>query len=782
MAAFASLVVSIGADLSSLDAATKKALGQIRAFSANVQQVGTTLAVGLSAPIAAFAGTALKSAADLESLKLGLTAVTGSAVRAGAEFEKLREVAKLPGLGFQEAVRGSTNLQAVGFSADQSRKILLEFGNALAQVGRGRDDLNEVIRQLGQLASRGKVTADNLKPIIERVPQVASIIRKEFGTIDTEVLQKMNVSSERLIQVLLGGLSQLSRTTGGLSNDFENLKDTMVVAFAKAGDALRPLAKTFIDEFAVPALEKMTALSQKFAQLSPSTQGFAIAVGGLAVALPPLIYSVGALSGALTTLYGALGGPIGLIAALTVVLTGASLAGSQIADALEKARSKADSFAERATRFNTHFGTASERIATTKDNLLDYVTELNKTIPPTVGAGAAVKTLGEEVKKAKEHFPKLTEVMNAQGIAGQLLNARVSILQAEYSKLVQEIAQGTLNIERGKSGWLDFAEALGLGENVFFKTKVGIDSMEGAIDSFVKRAAQAGPEVKLAFDSFKAEADLTKFENQQRGRSGVATTKRLFLDKDALKDQGREFSAFSRQVSLVSNDLARDLAKLAFSGGKFAETMTKAFKSFGESLVRLALEKQIGRLVNMVLDFASKVRGLDKVIGAVFGGGVSAASSAAGSAAGAAGSAAGSIAVAGSSAAGAAASGTLGIVGAVAGVATAVSSIIGNFQFAGMNKSLDIIVKHTLETSLQLQSLQASANQWWPKLGMIHDRLAQIIASGVGVFNAPGDQGLRIAGAVAGGGGGNTFNFYITNPDPRAVTDEINRYLRQRGL
>jgi hypothetical protein len=45
----------------------------------------------------------------------------------------------LPGLGFEEAVKGSIRLQAVGFSADEARKTLETFGTAIAATG-GRSE------------------------------------------------------------------------------------------------------------------------------------------------------------------------------------------------------------------------------------------------------------------------------------------------------------------------------------------------------------------------------------------------------------------------------------------------------------------------------------------------------------------------------------------------------------------------------------------------------------------------------------------------------------------
>jgi hypothetical protein len=58
------------------------------------------------------------------------------------------------------------------------------------------------------------------------------------------------------------------------------------------------------------------------------------------------------------------------------------------------------------------------------------------------------------------------------------------------------------------------------------------------------------------------------------------------------------------------------------------------------------------------------------------------------------GSGAGGVAGAGGAVAGA---GATAVIGAVTGVISAVSDVIGNFQMMAMNKSLDILVKHTLQ-------------------------------------------------------------------------------------
>jgi hypothetical protein len=91
-----------------------------------------------------------------------------------------------------------------------------------------------------------------------------------------------------------------------------------------------------------------------------------------------------------------------------------------------------------------------------------------------------------------------------------------------------------------------------------------------------------------------------------------------------------------------------------------------------------------------------------------------------------------------------------GVVGAVGSVVTAISSVISNFQFAHMNTALGRIEESTRYAKSYLLQLVTEAQQWWPRLNDIHNRLRQVVDSGVGVYNQPGDQGIRLAGGSAG--------------------------------
>ena len=139
MPVLSNLIVRIGASTDDFDKKVNASLGKIKRFGETISEAGQALAIGFSAPVLAAGSAALMAATQMESLEKGLAATMKSTAAAAIEMERLREVSKLPGLGLKEAVQGSIRLQILGNSADESRKIMKELGNALAVLGRGRE-------------------------------------------------------------------------------------------------------------------------------------------------------------------------------------------------------------------------------------------------------------------------------------------------------------------------------------------------------------------------------------------------------------------------------------------------------------------------------------------------------------------------------------------------------------------------------------------------------------------------------------------------------------------
>ncbi len=319
------LTVVLGADLTPLDRALARAEQRLERFGQGAERLGSALTTYVTAPLTALGVVSVRSAGQLESLEKALAAVLGSSDAAGAELERLRQTAEAPGLGFEQVVRASVQLQNVGKSADEARALIEGLGNAIALSGGGAEDFGEVNRQFTQIASLGKITAENLNVILERSPAIAQALQRAFGTSSAEAIRASGVTVDEFFAKLQEGLAALPRAEGGILNALENGLDNLMAALRPVGEA--------VAEVVVPAWERFTALaaraSEAFAQLEPSTQRLIVVLGIVAAAAGPVLLVLGKLASVVSILraglvvLSAVTGPVGL--ALTALAVGAGL-------------------------------------------------------------------------------------------------------------------------------------------------------------------------------------------------------------------------------------------------------------------------------------------------------------------------------------------------------------------------------------------------------------------------------------------------------------------------
>ena len=211
-------------------------------------------AAGAAAAFAGFAAVTaaakgvLESYAEFDGLVRGLKTVEGSAQATANRLTLLREVAKVPGLGFEEAVRGDIRLRAVGLSADLSERSMRAFGNAIATVGGGKADLDGVLLALTQIQAKGKVSAEEINQINERVPQVRAAMAAAFGTADTDALGKSTLTATQFIEGLVDELAKLPAVTSGARNQLDNYSDAWKELKNTASEFAVGIAGSWLDE------------------------------------------------------------------------------------------------------------------------------------------------------------------------------------------------------------------------------------------------------------------------------------------------------------------------------------------------------------------------------------------------------------------------------------------------------------------------------------------------------------------------------------------------------
>lgn len=676
----ANLIVKIGALLdSSLDRATRTAINRVRALGTEMSNIGTTLGLGLSAPLAAFGAAAINAGKEIESLKLALQTLEKTTEATERRFKELQEVAKLPGLGVKEAVQADLVLRSYGLTAERAKEATLAFGNALAAAGRGKADLAETVRQFGQLAASGKLTAENLKPIIERVPQVASLLREKFGKGTAEELRDLGVSSQQVIDTIISGLQRLPPVTGGLKNALENFSDTTEQALANVGKALQPFIERFLTEFAEPGIRKVEQLATSFAKLAPETQNFAVAAAGLATGLPIVAFTLGRVVNiaadavALFTRFPALGIAavgVGVATAAAVALKNIDSVNERLAEqerirqAIENKELKlpdlkgvknyddflvklkalnqeffdspwikdtgdaaVKKFKDAGGSFETGFKVIDERAKAASGAVQQFVKGIDDYKAKAIGFGEVslqnaiiLERFGhaerEAVRRGAELQVQLERLFGAQAGDGD----SIARLEASLNRL--SLAGGPLD-----GLFTTFAEA---SKEAFQFTEEQIKLATRATKDLVAEIAQIPGETRLVEEAWArvglqitqaVPRDLKDFQER------IFTDARRTVEKGgkdfekATKANERAAESMKRHIERYMHQTARSLTDVIFSADSVGQAFTKMGREILKSLATAAIEAQLKKLTDTLIKWGTSIgnTGVGKVLGGLFG-------------------------------------------------------------------------------------------------------------------------------------------------------------------
>ena len=825
MPILSNLIVRIGASTDDFDKKVNASLGKIKRFGATISEAGQALSIGFSAPVVAAGAAALNAAMQMESLEKGLAATMKSTAAAANELERLKEVSKLPGLGLKEAVQGSIRLQTLGSTADESRRIMRELGNALAVVGGGKEDFSEVIRQLSQMAAVGKVTKENLDPIVERIPQIAAIIKDKFGAAalgdPAKTFEKMGISAQQFIGILITEMEKGARAGGDLNTSMQSLQKEIFATAAEFGKSLVPIGKTVVQEVLNPMVEKAKELATAFNNLTPETKTFVVEAGAAAVALAAAavvmgtviekgalvataLLRIGSVIGVIIAALSSLGSSIGAavlalesvaagtaaatlalgsfaaVAAIAISSTAAlgyawyqlSTAEEQLNKAtlslsnqtellLKKLRDKSPAVADLEKKYRSgamgleEFNSKLLQIAKGLSSSTQEAGKANSGVQALAGGFSGLAAATSAATEAVQHYGKGVVQSYEVEFNNAVLKERLSLLQNDYNTRLSD----------GVAALVKYGSAAGAAAAALKEFRI----LEAA-------PSLGGPETDVrklptpTIAGLPSEAVLTGADTARAAKRNADMIR--IMSGNVSKDWSKTQQAISRQVSTIVTDLSRGIADVIISGGKVGEVFERLGKQIASSLIRTVIENGINQVVKALGGLMNSLGGVGRAVGTVFGGATNAAgtvfsstASTAASAAGTIGSAAGKAGSGAASAAGAAASGgATAVVGAVAGVVQAISSVISNFQFAAMNKTLDLIEKEVRYSQIHLLHLLEKNNEYLPKLKDIHDSMIR-------------QEGRQMAMA----GGNVTINISATG-DTRTLLDAITRELKQLGV
>lgn len=251
----ATIEASLRLEIAQYQAALARAKGDASKFRDQLKRTGSGLGKDLFGPLKGYLGAIGLAAVGkqmfdavlkLDGLEKMLRVTEGSAAGAARRMGELRDVGRLPGLSMEAAIQGDIRLRAIGFSAQESKRIIMEMGNALSLVGGTQEDLNGVFLALSQISSKGKVSAEELNQIAERLPQVRKVMKEVFGTSNSEEIQKLGIEANAFISGLVDGFAKLERAQPGLREDLTEISTIFTQLY---NDVAGPMVRELVPGF-----------------------------------------------------------------------------------------------------------------------------------------------------------------------------------------------------------------------------------------------------------------------------------------------------------------------------------------------------------------------------------------------------------------------------------------------------------------------------------------------------------------------------------------------------
>jgi tape measure domain-containing protein len=265
------------------------------------------LAAGVAAGVglAALTGFGLKSAAGIEQTTIGLQALTGSAETAQQFLSQLQQFAATTPFEFAGVADASRRIlafgQSVGIARDEVIPTLTTIGDLVSVLGGTQESVDSVVRALGQMASKGKLSQEELMQLAEALPgfNANAAIASSLGLSVADTLSLITaggVDATTGINALLKGMGEFPGAAGAMAKQsqtltgvFSTFKDTLAISLSNAFQPVIPEIKSTLAELTPVLGEAIGGLAPILGSLLSSLLPL---IGHLVKAITPILGSL----------------------------------------------------------------------------------------------------------------------------------------------------------------------------------------------------------------------------------------------------------------------------------------------------------------------------------------------------------------------------------------------------------------------------------------------------------------------------------------------------------
>lgn len=311
------LAVVLSTNSAAFVAGIKQAEKQMAGLRASVESAasGVHASLGSLAGLAAGIGTTIgavklaswgmETAAALEQAENSFATLLGSADLAKAMVADLQKMASQTPFSQESIVKAAQALQVYGVSARDTLPLLQILGDAASVAPGGLDQgLERITRALGQMKTRGKVTASEMLQLSEAGIPAWEMLAKAAGTSVADIQDKVSrglIDAETGIAAILAGMQgrfagNMARQSATLAGLWSTLKDNAAITMAD-------VAKSFSEGMGLKGA--LSDVSGWFESIRPAAQAFGKSLGEAARAgweVARAVKDVGTAASALVSL------------------------------------------------------------------------------------------------------------------------------------------------------------------------------------------------------------------------------------------------------------------------------------------------------------------------------------------------------------------------------------------------------------------------------------------------------------------------------------------------
>lgn len=267
---------------------------------------------------------ALEAAGTVQSVTIGLTALTGSATEANEVIEQVKNLAATEPFAFPEIAPTVQKMIALGVSTEEIPTVMQAAADASAATG---NSFQQVANSIDRMTLSGTAGSRQLVQLGVSTSQLAQIM----GVSDNEFKQAFaDLDQSQRLDVLTQALSKFAGTAiaeaQGISGQWQIFQNDFEEVMVAVGTALTPVVGDILS-FGKEVLGAVQAAVEAFGELPQPVQDVIVVIGLLAAAAVPVTAALAAIGIGMSGLQTL----IPTVQALFATLTGAEEAEAEVA-------------------------------------------------------------------------------------------------------------------------------------------------------------------------------------------------------------------------------------------------------------------------------------------------------------------------------------------------------------------------------------------------------------------------------------------------------------------